>query len=334
MRQEGKQSVIGKTGSILLPLAVYYAVYMVSLVILTYCLQSVGAEAVREASLTGIVNGVSMLAGALVLLPALRMELQGHRNGVRRHNGHADRPNERQAMWKAAAILVTVVLAASSSVGLNILLSLTGLVQNSSAYQDVAQRQYDVTFGVGLFLYTVVSPLAEEIVFRGVVYNRMRRYFQDAAGTGEGTVRSQDAARAGKDGVQRWKAAGAGEAAGQRSDTAGTGATQGADPAAVAAILASGVLFGIYHGNLVQGIYGCCMGILMAYLYERSHTFRIPVLFHGAANCVVYLMAQNAALQEKLFTVPCCAALFVVAAIMLIIVKKSDILQAMHRGVK
>lgn len=295
MRQEGKQSVIGKTGSILLPLAVYYAVYMVSLVILTYCLQSVGAEAVREASLTGIVNGVSMLAGALVLLPALRMELQGHRNGVRRHNGHADRPNERQAVQRAGGILVTVVLAASSSVGLNILLSLTGLVQNSSAYQDVAQRQYGVAFGVGLLLYTVVSPLAEEIVFRGVVYNRMRRYFQDATGTG---------------------------------------AAQGADPAAVAAILASGVLFGIYHGNLVQGIYGCCMGILMAYLYERSHAFRIPVLFHGAANCVVYLMAQNAVLQEKLFTVPCCAALFVVAVIMLIIVKKSDILQAMHRGVK
>ncbi len=308
MGQEGKQSVIGKTGSILLPLAVYYAVYMVSLVILTYCLQSVGAETVREASLTGIVNGASMLAGALVLLPALRMELQGYRNGVRRHNGHADRPNGRQAMRKAWAILVTVVLAASSSVGLNILLSLTGLVQNSSAYQDVAQRQYDVAFGVGLFLYTVVSPLAEEIVFRGVVYNRMRRYFHEAAG--------------------------AGEVAGQRSDTAGTGAAQGADPATVAAILASGVLFGIYHGNLVQGIYGCCMGILMAYLYERSHAFRIPVLFHGAANCVVYLMAQNAVLQEKLFTIPCCAALFVVAAIMLIIVKKSDILQIIHKDVK
>jgi membrane protease YdiL (CAAX protease family) len=122
----------------------------------------------------------------------------------------------------------------------------------------------------------VISPLSEEIVFRGVLYNRLRRHF---CGSGGLPVSG--------------------------------------------AVVVSGVMFGIYHGNLVQGIYGCCMGILITWLYERTHDFRIPCLFHGVANCVVYLTAQNAALQEKLFTVPWCVLLLVVAVGLLCLLEKT-----------
>ncbi len=155
-------------------------------------------------------------------------------------------------------------------------MSLTGLVQNSAGYQRAAQNQYGVMFGVGLFLYTVISPLAEEIVFRGVLYNRLLRHFCGSGGL----------------------------------------------PVS-AAIVISGVMFGIYHGNLVQGIYGCCMGILITWLYERTHDFRIPCLFHGVANCAVYLTAQNTVLQEKLFTVPWCALLLVVTVGLLCLLEKT-----------
>ena len=272
----------------LMPFVVYYAVFMAAFFLLSYVLRimevisgngmqaddaGTTAAVVRKLleehgeTVTGIVNGISMLTGAAFLLPMLRAEHQ-----MRKSGGH----KELYGRFAAAVLSMTAALAAASSIGLNILLSLTGLVQNSAGYQRVAQNQYGVTFGVGLFLYTVISPLAEEVVFRGVLYNRLRRHF---CGSGGLPVSG--------------------------------------------AVFVSGVMFGIYHGNLVQGIYGCCMGILITWLYERTHDFRIPCLFHGAANCVVYLTAQNAALQEKLFTVPWCVLLLVVAVGLLCLLEKT-----------
>ncbi|MDE7257779.1 MAG: CPBP family intramembrane metalloprotease, partial [Lachnospiraceae bacterium] len=86
---------------------------------------------------------------------------------------------------------------------------------------------------------------------------------------------------------------------------------------------ASGVLFGIYHCNPVQGLYGGCMGILMAYLYERMHSFAVPCLFHATANLIVYSIAQSAALHGMLFTVPGCAALLAGSAVCVVIIEKS-----------
>ncbi len=283
-----KENLPGKIRDVLMPFVVYYAVFMAAFFLLSYVLRIMAgisgngmqaddagttAAVVRKLleehgeTVTGIVNGISMLTGAAFLLPMLRAEQQ-----MRKSGGH----KELYGRFAAAVLSMTAALAAASSIGLNILLSLTGLVQNSAGYQRVAQNQYGVTFGVGLFLYTVISPLAEEVVFRGVLYNRLRRHF---CGSGGLPVSG--------------------------------------------AVFVSGVMFGIYHGNLVQGIYGCCMGILITWLYERTHDFRIPCLFHGMANCVVYLTAQDAALQEKLFTVPWCVLLLVVAVGLLCLLEKT-----------
>ncbi len=53
----------------------------------------------------------------------------------------------------------------------------------------------------------------------------------------------------------------------------------------------------------------------MAYLYEKTHTFCITVLFHAVANGVVYLIAHNMALQGRIYTISCCTALLAVAAV-------------------
>lgn len=286
-----------KTRRVFEPLLLYYGVYIAALFLLSWLLQMLagapgagGEESgVRAASgigklleehresVTGIVNSTGMIIGTVFLLPMLRMELQMRIQSCQKDDRAVSAAiRGRLRGWQGSTILLlTVVSAVSSSVGMNILMSLTGLVQTSTAYQGVAQRQYGVAFGVGLLLYTVVSPLAEEIVFRGVIYNRLRHGALERGVTGQGQA---------------------------------------------AAIVASGVLFGVYHGNLVQGIYGCCMGILMAYLYEETQAFCIPVLFHASANCVVYLMARNALLQERMLTVPWCAALTAVtiAAVMII----------------
>ncbi len=55
-------------------------------------------------------------------------------------------------------------------------------------------------------------------------------------------------------------------------------------------ILLSGLLFGIYHMNLVQFIYAFLMGMFFALLFERYKDIRLTMACHAAANlCAVVL---------------------------------------------
>ena len=56
------------------------------------------------------------------------------------------------------------------------------------------------------------------------------------------------------------------------------------------AMVVSAALFGIYHGNAVQGLYGFLMGLVLAVSYEEYQSILAPVLFHGGANVAVYLL--------------------------------------------
>lgn len=109
---------------------------------------------------------------------------------------------------------------------------------SSEKYQEVETIQYSVPLWLGILLYGVIAPLVEEIVFRGILYNRMRRFF----------------------GIP-------------------------------CCALLSALLFGLFHGNLPQFVYGTCMGILIALSYEKVKCFGAPFLFHMAANLSVFLYA-------------------------------------------
>lgn len=62
------------------------------------------------------------------------------------------------------------------ALGLNLLLELAGAVDKSGAYQTVAENQYSAYFLLGLIAYGVVSPIAEEMIFRGIIHNYLRRF--------------------------------------------------------------------------------------------------------------------------------------------------------------
>lgn len=70
--------------------------------------------------------------------------------------------------------MATVGLA----LGLNILLSLIGLTENSQAYQAVAESQYAAILPIGLICLGVITPIAEELLFRGIIFNCMKRYMK------------------------------------------------------------------------------------------------------------------------------------------------------------
>ena len=56
------------------------------------------------------------------------------------------------------------------------------------------------------------------------------------------------------------------------------------------AVLVSALLFGIYHGNMVQGIYGFLMGILFTLAYDRYKNFYLSVIMHVIVNLVGYFV--------------------------------------------
>jgi len=59
--------------------------------------------------------------------------------------------------------------------GFNMLFSLSGVMDHSATYQAIAEDQYSAALWLGLLCYGFVTPYAEEILFRGIIYNCMRR---------------------------------------------------------------------------------------------------------------------------------------------------------------
>ena len=59
--------------------------------------------------------------------------------------------------------------------GFNLLFSLSGLMDNSEMYQAIVEDQYSAAVWLGLVCYGFVTPFAEEVLFRGIIYNCLRR---------------------------------------------------------------------------------------------------------------------------------------------------------------
>lgn len=60
----------------------------------------------------------------------------------------------------------------------------------------------------------------------------------------------------------------------------------------IAAYIAS-IIFGIAHFNLIQGLYAFILGIVLAYLYEKSGNIVTAIIMHSAANITAVLMGLN-----------------------------------------
>ena len=140
-----------------------------------------------------------------------------------------------------------------SMFGLNLLLILSGIIERSTEYRSVQEGQAAVAFLPGLLLYSLVAPLAEELLFRGIIYNSLKRC------------------------MRAW-----------------------------AAMLTAALLFGIYHGNSVQMIYGFLMGCLFIYGYEYFGDFRVPLVMHGFVNMLTFCLGQVNLPGERFVNWPVC----------------------------
>lgn len=167
---------------------------------------------------------------------------------------HLKREPSRSYLFLAVATL-------GAMLGLNMLLELAGVTDNSAAYRAVAEQQYAANMILALALYGLVSPLAEELLFRGIIYNCLK------------------------------------EAVNLR-----------------AAMMMAAVFFGVYHGNLVQGIYGFLMACLIIYGYEYFGDFKVPVAMHMAVNLISYSMSGTPLAVSGFVCWPVCVVCLCLAA--------------------
>ncbi|HHX11857.1 MAG TPA: CPBP family intramembrane metalloprotease, partial [Clostridiales bacterium] len=58
----------------------------------------------------------------------------------------------------------------------------------------------------------------------------------------------------------------------------------------VIANICQGVLFGLYHGNVVQGIYATLLGLLLGYVRIKYKTITAPILLHIMINASALLL--------------------------------------------
>ena len=187
----------------------------------------------------------------------------------------------KEGLWKEGLRLL--LLSVSSALGLNLLLDLTGLITLSGSFQETASAQAAVPVGIGIVLYGIAAPFSEEVLFRGIFYRKAREAFG-----GEMAKEAAEQTRAVR--------------------------------ARRAAAVVSSLMFGIYHGNLVQGIYAFLIGLLLCLVYERTGRLTAAVLFHGAGNLAVYLLIDVACIGEYLSVgaaVGLCALLLAAAAVCL-----------------
>ena len=95
-----------------------------------------------------------------------------------------------------------------------------------------------------------------------------------------------------------------------------------------AAIVLSGLAFGLFHGNLVQAVYATVIGILLALVYELYGTLAAPMVFHSVANLFVYIVLDLTSFGDAFLTPAACIFFLVISAVSVIMMYKLQKKQA------
>ena len=67
----------------------------------------------------------------------------------------------------------------------------------------------------------------------------------------------------------------------------------------VSAVISS-LIFGMYHGSLVQGTYAFLVALVLAFGMERYGTVLVPWVIHGSANLTSVLVGKWLKIEERM----------------------------------
>lgn len=238
-------SSLTKAFDILLPMLVYFIVYDIAGIVFSFTAGFLGEKAgghfyegmlANAGTVRGILVILSLTAAMAALYPMAKWEFF-FKEEKRTKEKMPNRKKQGEKGKKIRQGIVFALTAISASMALNLIFRLFSVDGLSNRYEAVVREQNSVALAVGIFLYGIFSPFAEEMLFRGLVYNRMKLYFP-------------------------WKLS----------------------------VVFSALFFGLYHGNIVQGMFGFLLGIVIAWFYELYEKWYVPVIFHGIVNLSSYLL--------------------------------------------
>ncbi len=222
------------------PIIVYYCVVMLisfigSMIITWQLMDHMPATTDTQSFITELMTAsleasvpiylISGLAALPLLWRMLRRDMT-----MRRYT--ADR-----AALKKGTLIYCALAGILSCLSASILVTLSSVSQVSEGYSQATESVFSQPVILQFIAVGFVMPVVEEVMFRGLIYNRMKDYMK-----------------------------------------------------ANLALVLSAALFGIYHGNLIQGVYGFVMGILMVFVYEKYQTLAAPVICHIGANLVTLIL--------------------------------------------
>lgn len=265
-----RTTLLQKLAYILKPFVVYMVVKTVIMFLLAVVIPSLPIAGIAEwvehnsQQLSAVVNGVASVAAAVFLLNVFLVEASttGEIDIDQSIPGQfvsfvkTDLTGAR-TVRKAVGLVLCVLLGITASLALNILVELASAamggsktqILDSEKYEVVESIQYSVPVWLGIVLYGIISPIVEEMVFRGVLYSRIKKFYS-----------------------------------------------------VTKAVVFSALLFGAFHANLPQFLYGAAMGVLIALCYEYAGCFAAPVLMHMSANIFIFLISGLTAWTAFLIT--------------------------------
>ena len=175
---------------------------------------------------------VSNTAGSLLItmipMYAIAMPLMGFL--ISRIPAQKIAPKKMSAgKWLIAFLICYGGMYASNMIGL-ILTQMIGILKGSPVTNVMPEIVMDSNILVNFFLMVICAPIAEEILFRKLLVDRMVKY-------GEAT-----------------------------------------------AVLFSGLMFALFHGNLNQFVYAFTLGIFFGFIYVKTGNIRYTIYLHMLIN--------------------------------------------------
>lgn len=214
---------IRKTGVTLL---LFYLVFMVlsssfaligdGITVALLKIHSTGAKFMQESS-----QAIGMIVGIIIALFVIFKWLRTDLSKAVLFRKGSQKMNWRTLGLSILFLFGAQFLFSSLSLGLNEILKLLGL----SIESEIKSAQGANQVPMQLIYTLILGPVAEELIFRGAIFQVLRKYGR------------------------------------------------------VFAIVASALLFGIYHGNLPQGIFAFVIGILFAYI-TAEYSIGWSILIH------------------------------------------------------
>ncbi len=249
------QKILALLCFLVLPLLFYvltaYLTAAVFQVLLSSMDEGAGAARFLEANLPIVYSGAAALVTVGVLGPLYRRFRRDPLLSVSPRNPETGRPKRRDHPSAASGYLCAAAFGSFGAVFFNLLLALSRLPELFPSAGTIGAAGGEVNAPLHFLVVCLLLPTAEELVFRGLGYFGLRRFY---------------------------------------------------GPAFTGVLTAA--LFGVFHGNAPQTLYGFCMGLLLAHTAEACRNLTGVLLFHWAANVTSFFFLGDPTGQRLIYSIP------------------------------